>query len=102
MSDNVKVNVIFIAREGKTEELKELLCSVAEATQSDHGVISYHLHQDTKEPRRFVFVEHWESQAAIDLHDATPHISALRERLPALVEHGEINQVRLIAPRSSL
>jgi quinol monooxygenase YgiN len=96
MSDPVKVVAIFIAKPGKTEELGALLCSVAKATQADQGVIFYHLHQDVKEPRRFVFFESWSSQADIDLHDATAHIAALREKLPALIEHGEVNNLKQI------
>ena len=102
MSDRVKVDAIFIAKEGKTEELKALLCGVAEATPSDRGMVFYHLHQDVKEPRRFVFFEEWASQADLDLHDLTPHIVALRDKLPALIEHGEVNKIRQIAPAAGL
>ena len=96
MSEPIKVVATFLAKAGKTEELGAALRVVAAATQADQGVIFYHLHQDRKEPRRFVFFESWESQAAIDLHDATPHITTFFAQIPDLVEHAEINQLRQI------
>ena len=93
MSNPIKVLAVFLAKPGKTEELKTLLVGVAEATQRDRGVILYQLHQDKKEPRRFVFFESWASQEDIDLHDATPHITDLVAQLPHLTEQGAVDQL---------
>jgi quinol monooxygenase YgiN len=96
MSDTVKVVATFIAKPGKTEALASLLGSIVAPTRAEADVHFYDLHQDIEEPRRFVFFESWASQAALDLHDATPHISALRERLPDLIEQGQVSKLRQI------
>lgn len=97
MTTTIKVVATFLAKPGKTDELASLLRGIVTPTRAEAGVHFYDLHQDIAEPRRFVFFESWESQAALDAHDATPHIRALREQLPALIELGEVNKLKLIA-----
>ena len=94
MPDTVKVVATFVAKPGKTEELAALLGSIVAPTRAEAGVHYYDLHQDIEEPRRFVFFESWASQAALDAHDATPHISALRVQLPDLIEHGAVHKLK--------
>ena len=96
MLETVKVVATFLARPGKTDELAALLGSIVAPTRAEAGVHFYDLHQDIAEPRRFVFFESWASQAALDLHGETPHIRALREQLPLLIEHGEVNRLRQV------
>lgn len=96
MSEAVKVIAIFIAKPGQTEALSALLSGIVEPTRAEAGVDYYDLHQDVKEPRRFVFIEQWASQAALDAHDASPHIAALRARLPALIDHVEVDIIKQI------
>jgi quinol monooxygenase YgiN len=94
MTDSVKVVATFLAKPGMTEQLASLLSGIVAPTRAEQGVDFYDLHQDIEEPRRFVFFESWASQAALDAHNGTPHIRALREQLPALIEHGEVNKLR--------
>jgi quinol monooxygenase YgiN len=94
MSQPVQVVATFLAKPGKTDALAALLGSIVAPTRAEEGVHFYDLHQDIEEPRRFVFFESWASQAALDRHGATPHIRALREQLPDLIEHGEVNRLR--------
>ena len=94
MSDTVKVVATFVAKPGKTEELAALLGSIVAPTRAEAGVHYYDLHQDIEEPPRFVFFESWASQAALAAHDATAHISALREKLPALIEQGAVHKLK--------
>jgi len=96
MTNTVKVVATFIAKPGMTEELASLLGSIVAPTRAEQGVDFYDLHQDIDEPRRFVFFESWASQAALDAHDGSAHIQALRERLPNLIEHGVVNKLRQV------
>ncbi|HEX8479180.1 MAG TPA: putative quinol monooxygenase [Telluria sp.] len=94
MLEPVNVVATFLAKPGKTDVLAALLGSIVAPTRAEEGVHFYDLHQDIAEPRRFVFFESWASQAALDTHGETPHIRALREQLPDLIEHGEVNRLR--------
>jgi quinol monooxygenase YgiN len=48
-------------------------------TVKEKGCISYDCHTSVTAPNRFVFVERWESQAALDAHGQAPHLKAWRE-----------------------
>ncbi|MDR5756781.1 MULTISPECIES: putative quinol monooxygenase [unclassified Caballeronia] len=88
----VAVVAIFVAKPGKEEELKQVLEANVEPTRKERGALQYDLHRDNEEPRRFIFVERWESQDALDAHGQAPHIQAFRAKAPALCEHGEVRK----------
>ena len=45
-----------------------------EPTRAEAGCLSYVATRDLKTAGRYVFVEEWESQAALDAHMRTPHL----------------------------
>lgn len=89
----IAVVATFVAKPGSEEKLKDLLQGIVAPTLAEPGAIQYDLHRDIKETRRFVFFERWKSEASLAAHNRTPHIKALGETLPDLIEHGEINVV---------
>ena len=86
----VAVVAIFVAKPGKEEELRQVLEANVEPTRKESGALQYDLHCDIKEPRRFIFVERWESEAALQKHGESAHIQAFRAKAPDLYEHGEV------------
>lgn len=48
------------------------------ATRLEHGCLSYDLHVNVTDPEELVFIERWESQAALDAHFEAPHLKAWR------------------------
>ncbi|WP_250499313.1 putative quinol monooxygenase [Caballeronia sp. GAWG1-5s-s] len=87
----VAVVAIFIAKPGREEELRQVLEANVAPTRQERGALQYDLHRDIKEPRRFIFVERWESEAALADHGQTAHIQAFRAKAPELCEHGEVH-----------
>lgn len=57
----------------KVEDLVELALDLVKASRSEAGNVSYDFYADLADPAKFTFVEVWKDQAAIDLHNATPH-----------------------------
>ena len=90
MSSTVPGVAIFIARPGKEAEVERLLNSLVAPSREEAGAISYTLHRDRGNPRRFVFTEEWESQAALDRHVASDHVKRAFETLPDLLEDQDI------------
>ncbi len=86
----------FVARTGKEDQLRALLQSMLAPTHAEKGCEMYDLYEsDTK--GRFFLSERWESQAALDLHMATPHFTRLKQIGGELVsEPFEINFVKKI------
>jgi quinol monooxygenase YgiN len=83
-----KIHVIarFMAREGSDNQLRALLQSMLTPTRAESGCELYELYEsDTK--GRFYLRETWASQAALDLHLATPHFKRLKETGGELVKN---------------
>ncbi|MDR2810108.1 MAG: antibiotic biosynthesis monooxygenase [Tannerellaceae bacterium] len=55
------------------DEILSAIQAVVEGTRREPGNISYDVFEDTANPLRFTFIEHWKSQSAIDAHNASDH-----------------------------
>jgi quinol monooxygenase YgiN len=59
----------------RREECVRVGQEVARASRAEAGCLAYAIYQDTEDENRFVFVEEWADQAALDAHFATEHVS---------------------------
>lgn len=55
-------------------------------SRAETGCIQYDLNRDPDSDSVFWFVEKWNDQAALDLHNETPHFKELQEVLPDLIQ----------------
>jgi quinol monooxygenase YgiN len=97
MLDPVQVLAVLTAKPGHETALATLLQGLVAPTRAEQGVLFYDLHQDREDPARFVFFEGWASQAALDAHNASPHLVALQKQLPDLLVDGEVRRLKKIA-----
>ncbi|MGK8202409.1 putative quinol monooxygenase [Burkholderia cenocepacia] len=81
----IAVVALIVAKPGAEEKLRGVLEGIVEPTRKEAGALQYDLHRDLKEPARFVFVERWESEAAL-----AAHILAYREAAADWIERSEI------------
>lgn len=51
----------------------EALHEVVDSSRLEKGNLSYELHQDVKNPLKFIIVEVWKSETAIDEHNNSIH-----------------------------
>ncbi|EIF31607.1 hypothetical protein BCh11DRAFT_07136 [Burkholderia sp. Ch1-1] len=93
----IAVVAISVAKPGYEEQLSEVLEGLVGPTRKEQGALQYDLHRDVQEPRRFVFVERWESQEALAAHAQSAHITAYRKVVADWVEHAEVRVVSKIA-----
>ena len=56
-----------------TEEFVDGTVDLIEKSREEEGCISYSLYGDTEDAAKYVFVEEWKDQAAIDFHFDTDH-----------------------------
>jgi len=61
-------------KQGVAEEFIKAADKCAEATRKEAGSIFYTLYSSTENEQKFVFVEEWETKAALDMHLKTPHL----------------------------
>ena len=64
-------------------ELVRIGQTVAAASRLEPGCISYRVYQDSENENDFVFVEEWESDAALQQHFATSHVAEFLQAIRA-------------------
>lgn len=92
----IAVVAISVAKPGYEEQLREALEGIVGPTRNEEGALQYDLHRDVQEPRRFVFIERWESQDALAAHAKSAHIQAYKKVAADWIEHAEIRVVSKI------
>jgi quinol monooxygenase YgiN len=65
--------VTFIAKEGHEEKMKELLTAMVKPSKKEDGCIFYDIFAYENNPRKFMAVESWRDEAALDGHKASEH-----------------------------
>jgi CRISPR-associated protein Cas8b1/Cst1 subtype I-B len=68
------VATVTVKPEFKDDVLKAIK-TVVDATRKEPGNIFYDVFEDIKNPLKFVFIETWKSQAAIDSHNKSAHFN---------------------------
>lgn len=79
----VLVGVLPVKPE-KLDDAIALCRSMLAPSQAEAGCFSYDFYQHHADPCRIVFVETWESRAALDAHFETPHFKAFFAAIPDL------------------
>lgn len=64
------------AAEGHEADVEAALETLIEATHAEAGCLRYVLHRHTDDPAKFVLIEHWRDQEALDVHFRTEHMGA--------------------------
>ena len=76
----------FVALPQQINALKTALQAMIEPTCAESGCISYRLYQSAENPAAFTLIEHFQNQAAFDLHSQQPYLAALTTQLPTLAQ----------------
>lgn len=72
----IYVVATFSIRPGTLEPFVEAAYATIAATRLEPGCLLYDLHASVTDPERVVFVEQWESRAALDAHLSSDHVAA--------------------------
>jgi len=65
--------VTFIAKEGSQDTMKELLSAMVVPSQAEDGCIFYEIFQYKNNRKKFMAVETWRDEAALDGHKVSAH-----------------------------
>jgi quinol monooxygenase YgiN/quercetin dioxygenase-like cupin family protein len=80
-AENVLTAVTFIqGRSGKGAEVKRELLSLTAPTRAEAGNLGYDLYQSVDRSDRFMRLEIWKDEGALEAHKATPHLRESFER----------------------
>lgn len=86
--ETLRVVARMVAFPDRIEEAKALLIAIVAPTRQEPGCIRYELLQNQLNPTEFVFIEEWESEAALNTHLSSPHISEALAQVPLLMASG--------------
>ena len=70
---NITKKVTFIAKDDHITQLKNLLESMVSASRAEKGCLKYNIYQIESEPTRFIVIEAWEDENALDGHKNSKH-----------------------------
>jgi quinol monooxygenase YgiN len=90
VSDGEETGMIVVVGRVKTDaEKRDALVrvgqTVAAASRTETGCISYRLYEDTELENEFVFVEEWENGDALQAHFATAHVRDFLQAIPPTI-----------------
>ncbi len=70
--------VTFIAKEGHEAKMKELLTEMVAPSKVEDGCIFYDIFVYEDNPKKFMAVESWRDEAALDGHKSTSHYAVYK------------------------
>jgi quinol monooxygenase YgiN len=65
--------VTFIAKEGHTKQLHTLLEAMVIPSRQEEGCLKYNIYQIESDPKRFIVIEAWEDEDALEGHKNSKH-----------------------------
>ncbi|MDH4943487.1 putative quinol monooxygenase [Sulfurimonas sp. C5] len=88
--------VTFIAKEGSEGKMKELLAAMVKPSKAEKGCVFYEIVQYKENPRKFMAVETWEDEAALDGHRASAHYAVYKSSYEPYCEDKYTNELEVL------
>ena len=66
---------------GSEDAALEIFSETIRRTHDEAGCLNYALHRDEDNPQRFVLIERWTSQVALENHTLQPYVTDLLARI---------------------
>ena len=76
---SITKRVTFIAKKGCVEDLKELLEMMVVPSKVEDGCLNYNIYQYIDNPRKFMAVETWEDEKALNGHKNSSHYKVYKK-----------------------
>lgn len=89
--------VTFIAKEGDEAKMKELLSAMVAPSKAENGCLLYDIYQYEENPRKFMAVETWENEKALDGHKASEHYAIYKSSYEPFCEKKYSNSLEVLA-----
>ncbi len=87
----------MVVKKDKIDEFKNLAEKLVRESRKEAGCISYSLFEDIHDGNILTFIEEWQSQEAIELHNNSKHFLEIVPQFSDLtVGQGEVNLYKVI------
>lgn len=92
----LKIVATIEAKAQYRDKLIEIIYTLVDKTRKEDGNISYELHQDVKNQLKFIIIEVWKDQQAIDAHNASDHFKAFVSGIEGKVDSLTVDVIKPI------
>jgi quinol monooxygenase YgiN len=92
----LKIVATIIAKQAFQNELEQVFRTVVDETRKEAGNVSYELHQDTQNPLKYIILEVWKSQEAIDIHNESVHFKAFVAAIEGKIDSLTVEVIKKI------
>jgi len=89
--------VTFIAKEGSEAKMKELLSAMVVPSKAEDGCIFYEIFQYEENRRKFMAVETWRDEKALDGHKTSPHYKIYKTSYEPFCDNKYSNELEVLA-----
>ncbi len=90
---HITKRVTFMAKEGCEDKLKELLEAMVAPSKAEKGCLNYNIYQYKNNSRKFMAVETWESEKALDGHRNSTHYAIYKSSYEPYTEKKYTNEL---------
>jgi len=88
--------VTFIAKDGAEEKMKALLSAMVAPSKAEKGCLFYEIFQYENNPKKFMAVETWENEEALDGHKNSPHYKVYKSSYEPYCEHKYTDELEVL------
>ncbi|MDD2449976.1 MAG: putative quinol monooxygenase [Sulfurimonas sp.] len=93
---SITKRVTFIAKEGSEAKMKELLTAMVIPSKAEDGCVFYDIYQYVDNKRKFMAVESWRDEAALDGHKASAHYAVYKSSYEPFCEHKYSDELEIL------
>jgi quinol monooxygenase YgiN len=88
--------VTFIAKEGSEAKMKELLTAMVKPSKAEDGCLFYDIFQYENQLNKFMAVETWRDEKALDGHKSTEHYKVYKTSYEPYCEDKYTNELEVL------
>ncbi len=88
--------VTFIAKEGSQDKMKELLSAMVKPSKAEDGCLFYEIVQYENNRRKFMAIETWRDEKALDGHKASAHYKAYKSSYEPYCEEKYTDELEVL------
>ncbi len=89
-------SVTFIAKDGCEGKMKELLSAMVAPSKSEEGCLFYEIFQYENDKKRFMAVETWENEAALEGHKNSAHYAVYKSSYEPYCEDKYTDELEIL------
>ncbi len=88
--------VTFIAKDGCEDKMKELLSAMVKPSKAENGCLFYEIFQYEENKKKFMAVETWLDEVALDGHKASPHYKIYKTSYEPFCDEKYTNELEVL------